>query len=203
MALTAVVEDDRTNAALAWVVVGALAVAAIASAVLGEPVWTGLAGVAIAIALVPAVASRDSSVMPPWEVLVLVAVPTASRFLALPDALADAATFVGIVGLAVLIVVELHVFSPMEMPPRFGAVLVVLLTMATAGLWTLVQFASDAALGTALIEGQTPLMWDMVIATVVSVLGGPLFVYYFERQTGEGGRTFRAGSIADGSGGDP
>jgi|AntDeeMetageno50_2_1112565.scaffolds.fasta_scaffold01436_4 hypothetical protein len=203
MALTTVVEDDRTNAALAWIVVGALALAAAASAVFGEPVWTVLAGVAIAIALVPAVAFRNGSVMPPWEVLVLVTVPTASRFLALPDALADTATFVGIVGLAVLIVVELHVFSPMEMPPRFGAVLVVLLTMATAGLWSLVQFASDAALGTALIEGQTPLMWDMVIATAVSVLGGPLFAYYFGRQGSEGGRTFRMGSTTDGSGGNP
>ena len=128
MALTAVVEDDRTNAVIAWIVVGALAVAAAASTVFGEPVWTILACIAIAIALVPAVAFREPTVMPPWEVLVLVTVPTASQFFALSDILADTATFVGIIGLAVLIVVELHVFSPMEMPPRFGAVLVVLIT---------------------------------------------------------------------------
>jgi uncharacterized membrane protein len=198
MALTAIVEDDRTNAAIAWGVVSVTALATAASAVLGGPAWSLLAGAAVAVAVVPAAAFRDPSVMPPWEVLAVVALPTASRFFALPDALADTAIFVAIVALSVLIVAELHVFSPVEMPPRFAAVLVVLLTMATAGLWTLVQYGSDAFFGTALIADQTSLMWDLVIATAVSVIGGPLVGYYFRRQAAEGGRSFRARSSAGG-----
>ncbi|PSQ13034.1 hypothetical protein BRC98_02245, partial [Halobacteriales archaeon QS_7_68_65] len=72
MALTAIIEDDRANAVLAWIIVGLLALAAVASAVFGEVMWSVLAGIAVAIALVPAVSFRDRSVMPPWEVLVLV-----------------------------------------------------------------------------------------------------------------------------------
>lgn len=194
MALTALIEDDRTNAVVAWVVICTLALAAAASVVLDEPVWSLLAGAAIAIAIVPAVVFQDLSVMPPWEVLVLMVLPTTSHFVTLPDTVADIAIFIAIVALSVLIAVELHVFSPVEMPPRFAAILVVLLTMATAGLWTIVQYTLDVFFGTALIEGQSQLMWDLIIATVVSVVGGPFFGYYFRRQTTERGRSFRARS---------
>jgi hypothetical protein len=203
MALTAIIEDDRANAVLAWIIVGLLALAAVASTVFGEVMWSVLAGIAVAIALVPAVSFRDRSVMPPWEVLVLVVLPTASRFLVLPDAVADTATFLGIVGLSVLVVVELHVFSPMEMASWFAAVLVVLLTMATAGLWTIVQFAVDAALGTTLIVGKTALMWDMVIAAAVSALGSPLLARYFERRADESDGPLRARASTNPGGGGP
>ncbi|PSQ66209.1 MAG: hypothetical protein BRD24_04275 [Halobacteriales archaeon SW_9_67_24] len=203
MILTAIIEGGRVNAVLAWIVVGILTLAAVASAVSGGVAWSVLAGIAVGIALVPAVSFRDRSVMPPWEVLVLVVLPTASRFLALPDAAADTATFLGIVGLSVLIVVEFHVFSPMAMPSWFAAVLVVLLTMATAGVWSIVQFAADAALGTTLIEGKTALMWDMVIATGVSVLGSPLLARYFERQVDGSEEPFRARASTNPGGGGP
>jgi hypothetical protein len=56
---------------------------------------------------------------------------------------------------------------------------VVLVTMATAGVWTVVQYASDVWFGTALVGTKTTLMWDLVLATAVAVVAGPALAVYF------------------------
>jgi hypothetical protein len=177
--LATLVESNRLNAVVSWVLVASLVGAAVASVVVGEPVWSVFAAGGIAVVLLPAVARRDPSVMPPWEVLVFVALPIASQFLALPDVLADLTSFLAILGLAVLVVVELHEFTPVVMTPRFAVGFVVLVTMATAGVWTVVQYASDVWFGTALVGTKTTLMWDLVLATAVAVVAGPALAVYF------------------------
>ena len=117
--------------------------------------------------------------MPPWEIVAFVALPITSRFLDLPDPLADLTTYVAILAVGTLVVVELHVFSPVEMTPRFAVGFVVIVTMATAGVWTVLQYASDVFLATALVENKTALMWDLVLATALSLVAYPLFAVYF------------------------
>lgn len=177
--LDALVADDRTNALASWAVVVVLVVAAGASVLVGEPVWTVFVAGGLTIALFPAAARRDPLVMPPWEVLAFVALPVASQFLDLPDALADLAVYLAVLAVGVLVVVELHVFTPVEMTPRFAVGFVVLVTMATAGVWTVVQFASDSYLGTALVGSKTTLMWDLVLATATSLVATPVLALYF------------------------
>lgn len=188
--LNALVEDAHLNAVLAWIIIGVLLLAAVVSAFVGKPVWAVLPVATVVLALIPTVAFRDTSTMVPWEVLVLSVPPTITHFVTLPDILTDIATFVAVVAVALLVAVEFHIFSPVEMPPVFAVVFVVLLTMATAGLWTIIQYASDSFLHTTLITSQTSTMWDLVIATAVSVLAGPIFGVYFRAQATDGGREF-------------
>jgi hypothetical protein len=176
--LETVIEDNRTNSLISWVVVAVLTLAAVASILRGEPVWTGFVAGGLAIILLPAAIQRNPMLMPPWEILVFTAFPIASQFLTLPDALADLTTYLAILAVGVLVVVELHVFSPVRMTPRFAVGFVVLVTMATAGVWTILQYASDVYLNTDLIRNKTTLMWDLVLATATSLVATPVLAIY-------------------------
>lgn len=177
--LDAVIRDNRINSAIAWVIVATLVLAAAVSVRIGEPVWAVFVAGCVGIIVLPAWVRRDPSVLPPWEILVFVTLPIASQFLPLSDALADLTTFLAVLAVSVLVVVELHVFSPVEMTPRFAVVFVVLVTMATAGVWTIVQHAADVFLGTSTIQGKTALMWDLVFATAISLIAIPVLAIYF------------------------
>lgn len=178
MPLSAVVEDERENALAGWAVVAVLALATVWNAVAADLLWTGFGIVTVALALAPAVAYRNADVMPPAEVLALVALPTVLEITGAPQLLVQSVTYLAVAAIALLTVVDLHVFSSVEMPPDFAAVLVVLLTMATAGVWSVLRFAADVFLGTGFIEGKTALMWDLVLATAVGALCGPLLWAY-------------------------
>lgn len=177
--LDAVIRDNRINSAIAWVIVATLVLAAAVSVRIGEPVWAVFVAGCVGIIVLPAWVRRDPSVLAPWEILVFVALPIASQFLPLSDALADLTTFLAVLAVSVLVVVEIHVFSPVEMTPRFAVVFVVLVTMATAGVWTIVQHAADVVLGTSTIQGKTALMWDLVFATAISLIAIPVLAIYF------------------------
>lgn len=174
-----VVETNQLNSAVAWAIVAVLVAAAGASVATGEPFWAVFAAGGLAIVVLPAAVTRDPSVMPPWEILVFVALPVANQFFRLSDTVADLVTFLAVLAVGVLVVVELHLFTSVEMTPGFAVVLVVLSTMATAGVWTILQYASDVYFGTTLIETKTTLMWDLVYATGISIVGSPVFAVYF------------------------
>ncbi|MFC6837037.1 hypothetical protein [Halomarina ordinaria] len=173
MALSTVLDDDRTNAATAWALVAGLTLAAAVSLGFGEPLWSVLALAGVAVAVVPAVAYRDASAMPPWEVLAVVAVPALLLAVGAPAAVTQAASYLALAALALLVVVELHVFSSVELTPRVAVALVVLLTMAATGVWTVVRYAVATLLGTGFV-GKVALMWDITLATAVGVLAGGL-----------------------------
>lgn len=178
--LDAVIEDTRFNALVSWVVVAALVLAAAVSVITGEPVWAVFVVGGLVIILLPMGIHRDPSVMPPWEILVFAALPIMSQFFELPDVLADLTVYLAILAVGALVVVELQVFSPVDMTPRFAVGFIVLVTMATAGVWTILQFASDVYLNTALIENKTTLMWDLVLATALGLVAAPFFALYFQ-----------------------
>jgi len=178
MPLSGVVESDRRNAAVGWTVVAVLGAVALWNAVTADLLWTAFAVVTAALAVAPAVAYRDAGVLPPAEVLAIVALPPVLEAVNLPGLVVQAAIYLAVGGIALLAVVELHVFSTVRMPADFAAVLVVLLTMATAGVWSILRLAADAFLGTGFIEGKVALMWDLVLATAVGILAGPLVWAY-------------------------
>lgn len=179
-----VVENDRRNAAVTWTLVCGLCLAGAARALAGEVLWAGFAAASVVIVSIPAVVRRDPLAMPAWEVVTVVAVPIAIEAIGAPSPVLEAATYLAVAGLALAVVVELHEFSAMEMTARFGAALVVLLTMASAGVWTIVRWYSDRLLGTTYYAGmtQTELMWDMATATAVGVVGALVSWAYVRRR---------------------
>ncbi|MFC7214505.1 hypothetical protein ACFQO4_10495 [Saliphagus sp. GCM10025334] len=184
--LAAIVESERANAALAWSIVAAIVVTAIVSARAGAFVWAALGATAVVLALVPTLRRWDPLVILPWEVLALAAVPLVVRLVAsIPIA-----GFLTVATIALLIAVELDTYTSVEMTSRFAVSFVVLATMAVAGCWVILQWTSDALLGTAHLTGVVPLMWDIVYATAFGGLAGALFVlYFFQRDDADGDLT--------------
>ena len=179
--LDRVVDDARVNAGLGWALVAFLALVAVEEVLDDHLLWAGFAVSVGALALVPAVAHRDWAVMLPWEVLALAALPILGRALATLVFTSRVATYLSVAALALIVAVELHAFTPVEMTDWFAVLFVVVATIATAGVWAVVQWLSDVYLGTAFLHNEQRLMWDFVAATVVGGMAGVVFEWYFRR----------------------
>jgi len=59
-----------------------------------------------------------------------------------------------VAALALVVAVELDVFTPVRMPPWFAVVFVSIATLAAAGVWAVVQWAADVTLGTTFIYSE-------------------------------------------------
>jgi hypothetical protein len=193
--LDALIGDERTNAAVAWLLVAFVGLVAAESALVGDSVWLTFSAAVVVIVLVPPVAFRNARAMLPWEVLVLVALPVFGRAFTAPGLSTDVATYLAVAALALVVAVELDVFTPVAMTNWFAVLFVVVTTMAAAGVWAVVQWASDLFFGTTLVLPAQPpltdaqeevalnaLMWDFVAATVAGLLAGVVFVLYFRRK---------------------
>ena len=176
-----IIESERLNAALAWVLVVFVVVGALASLFRGDLLWTGFAASVAVLALLPPVSFRTPLAMLPWEVLALAAFPMIGRAFA-PALVGDLATYLSVAALALIIAVELHLFTPVEMSYRFAVAFVVVTTMATAGVWAVVRWVADIYLGTGFIASENALMWEFVASTVAGVGAGIVFEGYVRRR---------------------
>lgn len=172
------VRSRSVNASFAWALVGLLAASAAWNALEGDLLWAAFDATVAAVALAPTVATRDGTVLVPWPVLLVAAAPAAARW---AGALVEPTTYLSVAGLALLVAAEVDAFSAAEMPSWFAVTFVVLATMAIAGVWGVVQYYSDVALGTSFLPGRAELMWDLVAATAVGLAAGVLFELYFRR----------------------
>jgi hypothetical protein len=213
-----VVEDRRINAVVGWLLVAFLLVLSVADLLEGRLLSAGFTVVVALLALIPAVVYRSHEAMLPWEVLLLASFPLLSRVLVTGQQLdgitltGRISTYLAVAAVALIVAVELDVFTPVRMNHSFAVFFVVIATMAAAGVWAVVQWLSDLYLGTSLIlDGrpehviETALMWDFVAATLAGLLAGLVFELYFRRRA----RTTRRlppevapeGVAPDGSGG--
>lgn len=194
--LHGIVESRRLNALLAWLLVGFLAVAAGGNFLEGNFVWAGFVAAVAVLALIPAVRYRDPVTMLPWEVLLLAGLPVVGRALVVGQRVGGVTltgrvtTYLAVAAVALIIAVELDVFTPVRMNRAFALLFVVVATTAAAGIWAIVQWAADLYLGTSLLLDGRPhpvieqeLMWDFVAATAAGLLAGLLFEYYFRRRS--------------------
>jgi hypothetical protein len=193
--LSNVVESRRLNAVLGAFVLVFLAIAAVGQFLGGDLEWAGFTLAVLVVALVPPIARRSPLAMLPWEVVSLAALPIFARALVAGERVGGmtfsgrVTTYVAVAAVALLIAVELDVFTPVKMSHRFAIVFVVVTTMAAAGIWAVVRWLSDVLVGTRFLYDGRPeavieeaLMWDFVAATAAGVFAGILFEYYFRRR---------------------
>ena len=160
----------------------------------GRPLWAGFTLTLVGLAVAPAAAFRKPDAMLPWEVLALASVPSLGRLLVAGQTVGGVTltgritSYVAVAAAALILAVELDVFTPVRMSDSFAVVFVAIATVATAGLWAEVRWLSDSLFGTAfLLDGrpehviEEALMWDFVAATVAGVVAGVLFELYFRR----------------------
>jgi uncharacterized membrane protein YbjE (DUF340 family) len=95
-----------------------------------------------------------------------------------------------VASVALIIAVELDVFTPVRMNQGFAVFFVTIATMAAAGIWAVFRYASDLLLSTHfLLDGrpetvvERALMLDFVAATLAGIVAGLLFEFYFRRRS--------------------
>jgi len=182
--------DQRINAAIAWVLVGALLLIAAGSFLSGDVLWAGFAAAVAALALVPPVAFLSARTMLPWEILFLAGLPIVGRAVATFRVSSQVATYLSVAALALIVAVELHTFTSVEMSPTFAVVFVAIATMATAGVWAVVRWSLDITLGTTFMfepglteaEIERMVMLEFVASTVAGILAGIVFEFYVRRR---------------------
>ncbi|WP_049986918.1 hypothetical protein [Halobellus rufus] len=180
-ALERLFRDGRTNAIIAWLLVGVLATVFVESAVDVDYQWILFVGFVGFVVLLPPLSHREWRVMLPWELLVLALLPILVRGLA-GGTLGTFATYVAIAGLALLIIVELHMFTSLQVTHWFAVVLVVLTTMAAVAAWTIFRWNADRFLGTSFLADNEALMMEWLYVTVAGLVAGVLFDGYFRRR---------------------
>ncbi|PSP74829.1 hypothetical protein BRC70_01940 [Halobacteriales archaeon QH_6_68_27] len=192
--LRSLIEERTRNAALSWVLIAVLLVVAVTDALVGQWLWVGFSGAVIAVALVPAVAARDPTVVVSWEALLLATVPIAAQVV---GGFVDPLTYVSVATLSLLIAVQLVTFSETRMPPWFAVAYVIMTTMAVAAVWAIVQYYADQFLGTSFVPGRKELMWDLVGATAAGLATGLVFEFYFKRRPAKATGSVKRGGAND------
>ncbi|MDQ2052396.1 hypothetical protein RBH26_18165 [Natronolimnohabitans sp. A-GB9] len=187
--LGALLSETGPNAIVGWVLVVVLSLTAVVTALEGAFDWTLIAILVVTIVLVPATAFRDPRVMPPWELVVIAALPVVWQALLARPFATDIATYLAVAALALLIAVELHRFTAVRMTHRFAIVLVVLTTLAVAGVWNVLQWLADVVLGTSFVlDGRSQdainadVMVEFIYAGIAGIGGGLVFDLYFRSQ---------------------
>jgi hypothetical protein len=180
--LDSLFSDRRYNAALGWLFVAVLLGVAGEEIVAGQPLWAAFAIVVALLVMLPSIAYRNPVVMVPWEVVALAALPVVGRAVASWQLTSALATYLSVAAIALIVAVELHAFTPVRMTIGFAVLFVVVTTMATAGIWAVVRWGSDAWLRTGFIEGPTDLMWEFVYSTAAGIVAGVVFEFYFRRR---------------------
>lgn len=178
---------DRSNAGVVYATAAVLVVIGGLQFARGELLWVAFAAFALVLALAPTVAARDPYLVVPGELVALAAVPVAVSVLDAGSLATQVTTYLAVAALALLLTVELTAFTPVEMPLRVAIPFVVLSAMAVAGAWMVVQWLSDAYLGTALVEGVPDVMWEFAVATGVGLVAGPALAVYFDPDAALGG----------------
>lgn len=173
--------DGRVNAVLAWLLVPLLAVVFIESVLDLDYQWILFVGVVGVIVLLPPLAYREWRVMLPWELLILALFPIMVRAI-FGGSVGTFASYLALAALALLIVVELHIFTALNVTHWFAVGLVVMTTMAAVAVWTVFRWNADRFLGTAYLVDNETLMLEWFSVTLAGVVAGVLFDGYFRRR---------------------
>jgi hypothetical protein len=182
--------DQRTNALIGWLLVVFLGLVTAESAVTGDIQWGVFVASVLVLCLIVPVAFRDPTVMLPWEVIALAALSTFGRAVATFDPISEFTVYISVAALALVVAVELDLFTNVRMTVGFAITFVVFVTLATAGAWALVRWALDLTLGTStlLVEGVSDdvihdeLMIEFVYSALAGVVAGVVFEGYFRRR---------------------
>ncbi len=182
--------EQRVNAILSWSLVGFLVVAVATSVVRNDLIWAAFVLVVATLAILPPVLLQDPKVMLPWEVTALTALPVLGRAFSTVPLTGELATYLSVAAIALVVAVELHLFTPVRMTDSFAVAFVVVATLAMAGVWAVVRWSADVLLGTeflldpALSEEaiEHGLMLEFVASTVAGVVAGVVFALYVRRR---------------------
>ncbi len=182
--------SGRANAMISWVLVGVLLLVLVESLLDVDRQWIVFVAATGVIVLLPPIGYRDWRVMLPWELLVVALFPILVRGL-LGGGVGTFATYLSVAGLALLVCVELHMFTKVRLTHWFAVTLVVMTTMAVEAVWTMVRWNMDNLLGTTFLTTNEALMIEWIYVTLAGLAAGLLFDSYFRHRGRRLGRAIR------------
>ncbi|PSP26787.1 hypothetical protein BRC65_09500 [Halobacteriales archaeon QH_2_65_14] len=182
MALDDSVISERANALAGWTLVGLMSLGGVGNVLAGTLLWGGFWLVFVGILSIPALVTRSWVAVVPWPLPAIAALSLVAREAGVYP---ESAGHLAVVALALAVVVELDVFTPVELSRRFAVAFAVLTTMAVEALWIIAQYYSDVWLGTEFLSTQTELQEDIVIVSAVGFVVGVLFYWYLSAADGE------------------
>ncbi|ARS90983.1 hypothetical protein [Natrarchaeobaculum aegyptiacum] len=190
--LGGLLSETETNAVIGWLLAAILWLTAVATVLEGRYDWTVMTVAVVVLVLVPAIQFRNPRVMPPWELVAIVAAPGVWQGLFGRAFATEIATYLAVAALALLIAVQLHLFTAVRMNHGFAIVVVVLTTFAVAGLWNVLQWSADILFGTSyVLDGRSvdavnaTVMIEFIYAGIAGIAAGILFDLYFRSRAGD------------------
>jgi len=178
LVLKSLVRDEEVNAVLGWATTSIIALAAIESYLTDAYLWGSLAVLTISVVALPAVVTSRLTAMVSWPIPFVAAVAMVLHAFEFSP---DVTGYVAIGTIALMLVVELDVYTEVELSRRFAVVFATMTTMSLQAVWIIAQYYSDQWLGTAFLRSQTELQWDIVYVTAVGIALGVLAEWYFDQ----------------------
>lgn len=163
-----------------WGLAAATVVASVFSVLDGDLALAAFGLSAASLMVFPAVLQRSPSRAAPPEAALLAASPFLVEMV-LPWLPGRFFSYFAAAGMAVMVAAELEEYTEASFSHSFAILFVATVTIASSGFWAVTRFASDSLLGTALMPGHDPLMWEFVLASASGVAAGGFFDGYFRR----------------------
>ncbi len=179
--LGGLIVGGRWNAAVAWSLVGVLVVLSVESLADGDLQWIIFPLMVAVLAVLPPWTRRDPREMLPWPLLAVISLPLAGRAMQVSVLGNRVALAFSLAAVALLVTVELDVFTPIEMTSGFAVGFVTVGTLAAAGWWAVLLWLSDVLQGTRFLVDHDALMMGFIYAAVAGLVTGVLFDRLFRR----------------------
>ena len=190
--LSALLASRKRDVLTGWTAVAVLVLTAVETLLSGAFDWTFVTLVVAMVVLAPAIAFRDRRAMPPWELVVLALAPLLWQAVLGQTFRTEVPTYLAVAALALLAIAELHQFTSVRMNRPFAIVLVVLTTLAVAGVWNVLQWTADVFFGTTFVlDGRSQnaingdVMVEFVSAGCAGIGGGVLFDLFVRSRADE------------------
>ncbi len=169
------------NNAVGWTTVMLMTGVLIESLLDMDVVWAGFTGLVMLVLLLPTVIGDDRRIRMPWGFLILASLPITARALDIGMVRGPIFFYLSFAALALIIAVEIHMYTGTKMTHWFAVVFVSLTTIAIEGAWAISRWYADSLLGTSFLPPHDDLMVDFVAVLAVGIGAGIFFDIYFRR----------------------
>lgn len=174
--------DSSLNMYLSWLITFSIAAVFVESILGFDILWILFSGLMLAVILLPVVAYRDPRVMLPWELTLIGSIPVIVRTMDISLLSNEIATYFAMAALALMIAVELHIFTKVKFNHSFAVGFTVVGTLALAGIWSVLRYSMDVYMGTSFLTTNEALMGEFINSTAAGLLAGIIFDTYFTRR---------------------
>lgn len=172
----------RKNAVLSWLLSGYMFLTTANILLDGNRLWSVFSMTVICLILLPAMIRKDHTVLPPFEIILLLSVPFTLQGMELGFIASNTLNYITAATVSLLIITELDSYTGFRTTSKFSIVLLALSTLAVAALWAVARWLHDIYLGSSFIESNSVLMHEFTAALTAGILAGMVFNIYFKRR---------------------